>query len=396
MPNPKTPPRKFKFTKASISSLPTPKQETYYRDTEQPKLIVKCYPSGAKAYAVNYTEHTRRRQRKLGAVTEITPTDARKLAEHFLADLIHDEAGVSRSRKIHTQRETLSQLGERYIAYKSHKLKASSIRDYRRTVTELGALCDMDAVAITGAQLERWYVDKISSSPTGSAAVANRVIRVVKALYNFGGKQQDSPYRVNPAESIRSSGIQIKTRKRKRYIVNQELPGFVSFANALVPERRNFVMWCLYSGNRSIEVRSIRQQDVSLKGSHYLLRDIKDRTDVRMPLSTQLGGIAKLQMELRPDCEQLFPRPDGQFMRSQTDFLHQCSYSFHDLRRTFRTIANKLPISRVDAARLVNHRSLEDVDADYIGHDLDQLREAAQLVADKIDELADPAFCELG
>ena len=54
----------------------------------------------------------------------------------------------------------------------------------------------------------------------------------------------------------------------------------------------------------------------------------------------------------------------------------------HDLRRTFASVASKLDISTFKVKALTNHISGNDVTADYVQIEFDDLREAMQRIAD--------------
>jgi integrase len=57
-------------------------------------------------------------------------------------------------------------------------------------------------------------------------------------------------------------------------------------------------------------------------------------------------------------------------------------FSFHDLRRTFITVAESLDISSYAIKRLVNHKSGSDVTEGYIIANHDRLREPMQRITD--------------
>lgn len=59
----------------------------------------------------------------------------------------------------------------------------------------------------------------------------------------------------------------------------------------------------------------------------------------------------------------------------------------HDLRRTFLTVAESTDISPLALKALVNHATGNDVTAGYVQLSSERLREAAQKVADRMQEL---------
>ena len=60
----------------------------------------------------------------------------------------------------------------------------------------------------------------------------------------------------------------------------------------------------------------------------------------------------------------------------------QVTFTLHDLRRTFITVAESLDISAYSVERLVNHKMGNDVTAGYIITDVERLRAPMQKVTD--------------
>ena len=58
------------------------------------------------------------------------------------------------------------------------------------------------------------------------------------------------------------------------------------------------------------------------------------------------------------------------------------SFTVHDLRRTFITIAKSLDIATYALKRLLNHKMTNDVTAGYIITDVDRLRAPMQKITD--------------
>lgn len=65
------------------------------------------------------------------------------------------------------------------------------------------------------------------------------------------------------------------------------------------------------------------------------------------------------------------------------------SFTLHDLRRTFITIAESIDISPYTINRLVNHKMRNDVTAGYIITDVERLRAPMQRIADRIAACTD-------
>lgn len=60
------------------------------------------------------------------------------------------------------------------------------------------------------------------------------------------------------------------------------------------------------------------------------------------------------------------------------------SFTIHDLRRTFLTVAESLDIPAYAVKRLANHKMSNDVTAGYIVTDVERLRQPMQKITDYI------------
>jgi integrase len=58
------------------------------------------------------------------------------------------------------------------------------------------------------------------------------------------------------------------------------------------------------------------------------------------------------------------------------------SFTIHDLRRTFLTVAESLDISAYAVKRLANHKMSNDITAGYIVADVERLRQPMQKITD--------------
>jgi integrase len=64
-------------------------------------------------------------------------------------------------------------------------------------------------------------------------------------------------------------------------------------------------------------------------------------------------------------------------------------WTFHDLRRTFATMAERLDVSHYAIKRLLNHAN-SDVTSGYLIHDTERMREPIQRISDEIDRCKVP------
>jgi len=66
------------------------------------------------------------------------------------------------------------------------------------------------------------------------------------------------------------------------------------------------------------------------------------------------------------------------------------TFTLHDLRRTYITIAESLDIPHCALKRLLNHRSSADVTGGYIIINVDRLRGPVDLISERILKLKEP------
>ena len=66
------------------------------------------------------------------------------------------------------------------------------------------------------------------------------------------------------------------------------------------------------------------------------------------------------------------------------------TFTLHDLRRTYITIAESLDIPHYALKRLLNHRSSADVTGGYIIINVDRLRGPVELISERILEMKEP------
>lgn len=118
--------------------------------------------------------------------------------------------------------------------------------------------------------------------------------------------------------------------------------------------------------------------------------DTKNHQDHTLPLSDFLY---ELLQRRKSEAEGLyvFPNKTGtgkiNEQRKQMEKVTQesgVSFTIHDLRRTFITIAESLDISAYALKRLLNHKMNNDITAGYIISDVERLRAPMQRITDHL------------
>jgi integrase len=153
---------------------------------------------------------------------------------------------------------------------------------------------------------------------------------------------------------------------------------------------RDYFMLVILTGLRRQEAASLRWDQVDLKAKTLRIADTKNNVPHTLPLSNHVRQLLQKRLECK-DSPFVFPATSasGHFMESRKQIgkvvaSSGVSFTVHDLRRTFITIAESLDIPAYALKRLLNHKMHNDVTAGYIVSDVERLRSPMQKITDYI------------
>lgn len=145
------------------------------------------------------------------------------------------------------------------------------------------------------------------------------------------------------------------------------------------------------TGFRRNEALRLPWADVDLDNHSVTTRDTKNGEDHTLPLSDYLLELLKARRQQDPEGVYVFASYGKQgYMvdprRPLKRVIDRSGVTFtpHDLRRTFITIAESIDIPAYALKRLLNHRMRQDVTAGYIITDVERLRRPMQQISDFI------------
>ena len=210
----------------------------------------------------------------------------------------------------------------------------------------------------------------------------------------------------NPVEQWLAAGGRYHRKRRRRISSPAEvLPCWRRGMEAVVgnPVHRDALLFGLYTGMRRGEIMALRWEDVELGKGLFRVEETKSGAPLELPVTRQLGGILAPR---RAECDGvpeelrgwvLFPAPlsaSGHVEELQAHYEAigregGARFWFHGLRNCFITVAEReLMLPRSLTKRLVNHARPGDVTEGYAADwTVEQLREPAQRIADRIDGL---------
>ena len=141
---------------------------------------------------------------------------------------------------------------------------------------------------------------------------------------------------------------------------------------------------------------ALRWENVDLVARTLHLPRTKNGDPLHLPLSSFLVDLLAERKKQAGESPYVFPGPgkQGHLMETKKFLLRVSAgsgvtFTLHDLRRTFITIAESLDVPYYALKRLLNHRANGDVTGGYIVVNAQRLRGPVEQVAARILELAD-------
>jgi len=267
--------------------------------------------------------------------------------------------------------------------------------------------------------------------PKRKEAAADNCMRTLRAVLNYAFEDEDgsSPYS-NPVNilSSRKRKAWFKVDRRKTLIKNSELPAWFKAVERLDNKiMRDYLIFILFTGLRRQEAATLKWNQVDFEEKSFTITDTKNKTPHTLPLSNYLHMLLKsrqegLDIELKESKVAFLKAIEMSAKHKQmvanrvalaesrfkslyvfpgegaTGFIVEpkraidavtaatgISFSCHDLRRTFATIAESLDLSSYTVKALLNHKQQTgDVTGGYIIMNVDRLREPMQRLTDAI------------
>ena len=380
------------FTKAALERLPTPTVRTYFRDTTEPSLGVYVTPAGTKCYHAVVTVAGKTTRLALGKFPAVSVPLAREKARAAAVEVAKGGNPTETKREAKASAVTLQEVLDQYLA--ARDLKDSTRADYRRALKEtFGAWLPRPLAALTEREVLRVYLErgKESKARTDNAA------RVLRAVANFAKATHKRPNGVslfpsNPTDILGEARVRYDIQRRRTVITAADLPAWWQAVNALPVVERDYLTFLALTGTRSSEAAGLRWEDIH--GGTFHLADPKNRRAVDLPLPDFVA--ASLKARAQP-AGLVFPSETGLPLDprgavAKTVAASGVSFTPHDLRRTFASIANGLDLNHYTVKHLLNHTiSKADVTGGYDVPDPDRLKAASARIERRILQLVGTA-----
>ena len=388
-----------KLTKAFVEKIGFEEEgQIFYRDSELKGFGLRVGAT-AKVYVAEAKLHGKTIRVTIARHNVITLDEARNQAKKILAEIAygknpHDEEKLRKAKLI-----SVSEILLNYIQSRSN-LKESTIQDYRHTFKHyLKDWMNKPLIEISKDMVE----SKFRKIGQDSPSQANKTMRNFRAVVNYAmikyeDSNGDSIFRTNPVSRISHLRAWYRINRRQTMIKHYELATWYESVmnlknDTVAPNResvRDFLLLLLFTGLRRSEAIRLTWSRVDFRDRTLKVTDTKNHTDHVLPLTDFLYDLLAVRKS-KSTTAYVFANELGK--GGLTDPKKQIrnvvndsgvSFSAHDLRRTFITIAESLDISVYSLKRLLNHKMTNDVTAGYIITDVERLRAPMQKITDYI------------
>jgi len=383
----------MKITKTFVEKLTAPPTgQALYRDDEMTGFGIRITANKAKSFFVEKRVNGKVKRMTLGRFPGLSVEKARKEAQKLLGKIATGIDPVAERKEQKAKMITLAEVFEDYL--KARKaLKPLTIKDYKASMREAfedwktKPLCDItkDMVA-----------KRHSKVGERSHARSNTAMRLLRALFNFAaGEYEDAKGRSlileNPVKRLSHTKAWYRINRRQTFVKPHKLaPWYNGVITLSKSTCRDYLLLLLFTGLRRTEAATLKWSQIDLKAKTLIIEDTKNHQPHTLPLSDFLYNLL-MERKKFTENEYVFPGTgkEGYIIEPRKQMekviaLSGVSFTLHDLRRTFITIAESLDISAYAVKRLVNHKMNNDVTAGYIGNDPERLRKPMQEITNFI------------
>lgn len=402
------PNQSVRITKTVVDKVRSPANgQTFIRDTELKGFGVRITAAGAKSFIIEKRVNGQVRRSTLAKYGELTVEQARKHARQELGKIALGIDPIAERRHAKIRGTTLAEAYRDFLAARKN-LKPITLREYNRLFNKV--FHDWQAKPLSGITKAMVAKRHREFGSQHGEASANLAMRFLRSVLNFAKATYDDHHGrslivENPVNVLSQTRAWYRNERRQTLIKPHQLPTWYAAVAALktplleaypslqdIPPDTSadtvadYLLLLLFTGLRRQEAAQLCWKNVDLLHQTLVIPDTKNNTPLILPLSDFLLDLLTRRNQQTPG-PYVFPGKwnRGYLIepkRQMQKVIEQCGVSFtiHDLRRTFITLAESLDIPAYTIKRLVNHKMKDDVTAGYIITDVERLRVPMQKI----------------
>jgi len=268
-------------------------------------------------------------------------------------------------------------------------------------------------------------------TPKRREAAADNAMRVLRSILNYTFEDDEGGILyINPVSVLSSKKRKawFKVDRRRTLIKNSDLPAWYKAVMGLDNNiMTDYLRFLLFTGLRRQEAATLKWKQVDFQEGCFTIMDTKNKLPHTLPLSdfthkllkdrqkgletefeaakAGLVGIDKMNQRQQQMANTRYVLAESRLKspyvfpgEGKTGYIVEpkraidavtaatgISFSCHDLRRTFATLAESLDLSGYTVKALLNHKQADnDVTGGYIILNVDRLREPMQKITDAL------------
>lgn len=370
-----------KLTKRTVDAA-GPEAERYILwDSALKGFGLRVEASGTKAFLVRYRAAGRKRLVTIGRFGQLTPEQARGLAQEMLADVRrgHDPADERRRERAAI---SVDELAARFLAeHVGAKRKKSTAVHYR-------SLIDCYLLPKHGSRkahdFARADLARLHLSLQDRPYQANRLLAVVASMYSFGERHGLIPESCNPAARIE----RFLEARRERFLTTDELARLGEAFRQFESDGRfgtgiAALRLLLFTGARLREILHLRWEHVDLERGLLLLPDSKTgrkAITLNAPALAVLQSLERIGTFVIPGANPDIPRADlKKPWAAVTEAASLQGLRIHDLRHSFASVGAGAGLGLPIVGKLLGHTQASTTQR-YAHLDTDPVRRAADAI----------------
>lgn len=393
--------KRMKFTDRSIAGLKHKTERYWCWEEGRTGLGVRvaAAPSKLKTWQYGYRFNSKSPRLDLGHYPAISLKEVRQKWRKAVELRDHGQdpkAAADKERRAEQDAYTLKALAEEYITeWISKKDSAAEVqRIIRREI--ISVLGMKKAKNVTRGDVKALLNAIVARN---APVMANRVLSVVRALYNWALYEERGGVTANPAANIKPPGG--KEKPRTRVLSSTELRSFWHGLDAakMTEQARLALRLQTVLLQRKGEILSAEWPEFDLVDRLWTIPRKKAKNDEEhiVPLSGMALSILEEVKAVSGKSRWLFPSPHkhkrdshitgnalSQAMLASLDVLKLANATPHDLRRTGASTLTSMKVPRLVVDKILNHVD-SGVSAVYDTYSyMDEKRDALERWADRL------------
>ncbi len=380
----------LRLTRHAVDAIPFPQSgQVFYRDTLLPGFGLRV-GTKSKVYFAEKQVQRRTCRVTIGRADLFAPEIARKKALALLGEMAEGRNPNKEKKQEVVTKLTLADAFDSFFKARPH-LSPHTVENYSRSARLYLKGWRKKPINEITRQMALKRHQELSEQV--GKTTANNVMRHLRSVYNFAAATHDE-FPPNPVQILTQARAWHREQRRQTVVTAQDLPMWWKAVMAEPDYSRDFLLMALFTGMRRGELMKLRWENVNLEIRTLYLPKTKNGDPLMLPMSNFLTDLLKERHARAASLDWVFPGPGkGGHLVETKKFLLRVSagsgvsFTLHDLRRTFITIAESMDVPYYALKRLLNHRANSDVTGGYIVVDAERLRGPVQRVADRILEL---------